>query len=486
MAGRVITLYIRDTGINLLVMKGRRVEKWASLPLEPGLISRGQILDEARVAAKVKELFKREGVGPGKVIVGVSGVNSVYRIISLPALPDAILPEAVRREAERAIPEPLHQVYLSYQSIPAPKGETRIFLCAFPRNVTDALIRTLRQAGIKPYIMDLAPLALCRIPDEPRAIIVNARQDHVGIMVIADRIPQVIRRLSLPGEAESLSERLPIISEEFSRTVAFYNSSHEEKPLNSTVPVFVCGDLAGAAESWQSLVGELGCAVSPLLPAVEYPEGFSPNEFSVNIGLAFKKLRPEKGKANFSLVNFNALPDIYRPKQMALGRVLVPTASVLGVGLIVFMGILVQGGAAHVAALRSELAPVEMLVAQYRSDTAVLSEQVWAKEARIGEMKAARNIFETTFAALGKAREDIAGDLSRIAGLLPPGVVLTEVDHLGDRVTLSGTAPTAFHAFEYARALRDSARFVFVAVPLITRIEGGIRFEFSIINREMN
>jgi type IV pilus assembly protein PilM len=483
MAGRVTTLYIRDTSISLLVMKGRRVEKWASLPLEPRLVSQGRILDESQVATRVKELFKREGVRASKVIVGVSGVNSLYRIISLPALPDAILPEAVRREAERAIPEPLHQVYLAYQSIPAPKEESRIFLAAFPRNVTDALVRTLRQAGIKPYIMDLAPLALCRIPDEPRAIIVNARQDYVGIMVIADRIPQVIRRLSLPGEAESLSERLPIISEEFSRTVAFYNSSHEEKPLNSTVPVFVCGDLAGAPQSWQSLVGELGCAVSPLLPAVEYPEGFSLNEFLVNIGLAFKKLLPKKGAANFSLVNFNALPDIHRPKQVTVGRVLTPIASVLGVGLIIFMGILVQGGAAHVDALRSELAPIESLIAQHRSDTAVLSEQVWAKEAQIGEMEAARNIFETTFAALGKAREDIAGDLSRIAGLLPPGVVSTQVDHLGDRVTLSGMAPTAFHAFAYAKALRDSARFVFVAIPSVTRIEGGIKFELSIINR---
>jgi type IV pilus assembly protein PilM len=62
MAKRVTTLFIRDTGINLLVMKGRQVEKWASLPLEPGLVSQGLVVDEDRVAEKVEQLFKETGV----------------------------------------------------------------------------------------------------------------------------------------------------------------------------------------------------------------------------------------------------------------------------------------------------------------------------------------------------------------------------------------------------------------------------------------
>jgi len=252
MAKRVTTLFIRDTSINLLVMKGEQVEKWASLPLEPGLVSQGLIADEEQVADKVKQIFKETGAQTSKVITALSGGDSLYRIITLPELPDAVLPEAIRREAKRTIPTPLEDVYYSYQRLTSlTRGESRIFLATFPRNMADALVRTLRQAGVKPYIMDLAPLALCRIPDEPRAIIVNARLDHLDVAVIADRLPQVIRRLSLPGETESLEERLPLIAEEFNRTVAFYNSSHVEHPLDTTVPVFVCGELAEAPETWQ-------------------------------------------------------------------------------------------------------------------------------------------------------------------------------------------------------------------------------------------
>ena len=55
MAKRVTTLFIRDTGIHLLVMKGGQIEKWASSPLEPGLVSQGLIVDEAQVAERIRQ-----------------------------------------------------------------------------------------------------------------------------------------------------------------------------------------------------------------------------------------------------------------------------------------------------------------------------------------------------------------------------------------------------------------------------------------------
>ena len=427
MARKVTTLFIRDNSITLLVMKGRRVEKWASLPLEPGLVSQGAVLDEIQVADRVKELFKLEGVTKRKVIVGLSGLNSLYRIITLPELPEAILFEALKREAGRVLPVPLDEVYLSYQPIPAPSGETRIFLAAFPRDIADALLRMMRQAGLEPYLMDLAPLALSRIPNEPRAIIVNARLDHLEIMVIADRLPQLIRRVSLPSEAEPLAEKLPAITEEFSRTVAFYNSSHLEKPLDSTVPVFVCGEPAEAPETWQSIVGRLNSPVSPLPSPVESPEGFNPNEFMVNIGLALKELLPEKGEANFSLVNLNTLPQVYLPKALPKTRILVPSGIVVGIGILAFMGFLVQNSAADITELRSQLALTESRIVQQHGEIATLKEQVELAgaeiepmEAQIELVEATTGVFKATFTTLEEVREKVNADLTQI-------VILTQV-----------------------------------------------------------
>jgi len=460
MAKQVTTLFIRETGINLLVMKGRQVVKWASSPLEPGLVSQGLILDEDLVAEKVKQLFSQHKVKTNKVITGLSGFDSLYRVVTLPELPEAVIPEAVKREAQRAIPTSLDEVYFSYQGLPG-TTERRYFLATFPRNLTDALVRTMRKAGVKPYIMELAPLALCRIPDEPRAVIVNARSDHLDIMVMADRIPQVIRTLSLPGEAESPEERLSITAEELDRTITFYNSSHLENRLDSTVPVFVCGDLADAPETWESLVGASGHPVSPLASPVPAPDGFDPNPFMVNIGLALKELLSEKQGAHYSSVNFNALPEAYVPPSFSIFRVLVPVGAVVIVAAIIFLGVSVLNNRAQIEAARAEMRSAETSVTQARRD-------VTALEADLDKAQGIANALSNMASSIAEDRAEIHGDLHEIYGLAGDYITLGSVNHSGDRVSLSGSAPDVNAVYSYARELRRCGRFRSVWVNSIT------------------
>lgn len=462
---KVVTLFIDDTNIRLLVARGKRVQKWARLLLEPGLVRDGVILDEAQMADKLKELFKLEKITATRVIAGISGLNSLYRLITLPELPEAVKAEAIRHEAGRVIPVSLSQVYYSYQPLPSPKGETRFFLAAFPRNAADALIRTLRQVGVEPYLMDLAPLALCRTVNEPRAIIINANITSLDIVIMADRVPEVIRSLSPPGEATSLSEALPAITEELERTIAFYNSSHQEKPLDSTVPMFVCGDLAESPESWQPLAGKSNYSVSILPPIMEFPEGFNPHQFMVNIGLALKELPIEKGKTNFfSIVNFNALPDVYLPKAPQVGRVLIPIAvAIIGIGLISYMWFLFQGTTAQTNDLRDQLAATEPLIATQQMEIAKLKKQIANVEPHI-MTEATAEVFEATYTSFEQGRERIDADLSKIAQLVPYTVDLLEINHEGDSATISGIAPSEDDVFGYARELRGSGQFSSVVI----------------------
>ena len=476
MAKKVTTIYIRDTDISLLIAEGRRVKKWARLPLEPGLVSQGVVRDEAQVADKVKELFKLEGIRTTQVIAGLSGLDSLYRLISLPLLPQAVVGEAVRHEARRVIPVPLDEIHLSYQLLPSAAGETRVFLATSPRNVADALLRTLKLAGVKPYLMDLAPLALCRTLNEPIAIIVNTRLDHFNIIVMADRIPQIIRRLSL-RELAPLSERLPTIAEEFNRTVAFYNSSHPGKPIDSTVPVFVCGDLAEAPESWPSLVDQLNSPISPLPSPLESPEGFNPNEFMVNIGLALKELLPEAGEANFSIVNFNALPEVYQPRAVPMTQILTPIGIGIGIGLLILMGFLVQNRVAHTSVLRGQLATIENSIAQQREQIVTLQGQANQVAAQITPLEATTNNLNAMLTSLEGGRREVDRGLTQIASLVPADVDLTEINHSGNTITVSGIAPNEDKIFTYARDLRACGEFssviIFSSIEEVSEENGG-------------
>ena len=204
---------------------------------------------------------------------------------------------------------------------------------------------------------------------------------------MTDRMPQVLRSLSLPGEATSLSEMLPAITEELERTITFYNSSHLENPLDSTVPVLVSGDLAEAPDTWQALAGNAGYSVSILPSPIGFPEGFDPSQFMVNIGLALKELLSEK-EANFSLVNLNTMPGVYLPKARHLGRTLIPIAvAVVGAGLTFYAYTLLQGSMAQTSALRAQLPPVQSQVAEYQKEIATLKEQIVQLEPRVAPLE---------------------------------------------------------------------------------------------------
>jgi type IV pilus assembly protein PilM len=477
MAKKIVSIFIRDTSVNLLAMRGKRVVSWASLPLEPGLVAQGVIHEETQVADKIKELLRLEKVSAGRVIAGMSGMNSLYRLITLPKMPDAILAEAVKREAKRVLPVSLDEVYLSYQPVPSGKGEKRLFLATYPRNMTDALLRTMRKAGLDPYLMDLAPLALARIPDESRAIIVSSRAEHADIIVIEERLPQLIRVLSLPTEAKSFSERLPAISEELTRTVMFYNSSHLEKPLASSVPLFVVGELAEAPDSWPSLVGRFGFPVSLLPLPVEYPEGFPANDLMVNIGLALKELTAERGGGNFSIVNLNTLPEVYRPRRTEISRILVPVGIIIGVGILVFMGYLAQRASAETGRLESQVVASEQPLAQPNRDIAAIKEQIKQTEpqiqpieTQIGQVTATTAVFTSTRDGLTTGRHKVDADLDKIVRLLPSSNVvdLLAVNHTAEGITITGLAPDEAYIFEYTRALRGSGGISSLIITSIT------------------
>jgi type IV pilus assembly protein PilM len=502
-----VTLYIEDTDIKLLVTNGKQVEKWASLLLEPTLVRDGVIIDEERVADGIKTMFKLEEIGYKKVTVGLGGLNSIFRIISLPELSQSMLPEAVMNEAGRVLPVPLDQVYLSYQQIPSPKGETHVFLVAYPRNSADTLIRTLTKAGLKTQGMELAPLALCRCANAPKAVIVNSWLTYLDIAIMSDSIPQVIRSMSLPIDTVEIKEKLPAIAEELNRTIAFYNSSYPEEPLDSSVPIFVCGDLIEVQDSWKSLVGKTDYPVSALQPPIEYPEGFGPGKFMVNIGLALKGQLP-KGEGNYySTVDIDAMPGVYKPPAINLVRVLVPVAVVVALGAVAWGGFIVKGEYDDTADLKSELAVKELQLEQreievetfqatkaalqpqlasVESDNAALLEEIddWEDlvalqaEANLEPIEAENKAgsLESMLASLTQGIDGVDDYLNEVVDLVPATVALLDMQYDAGGVNVHGLATTEGDIFTYAKALRSSSQFNTVKILSIeetVRLEAG-------------
>jgi Tfp pilus assembly protein PilN len=271
----------------------------------------------------------------------------------------------------------------------------------------------------------------------------------------------------------------------------FYNSSHMEKPLAASVPLFVVGELAEAPDSWPSLVGRFGFPVSPLPVPVEYPEGFPTNDLTVNIGLALKELTEERGGGNFSIVNLNTLPEVYQPKRIPLSRVLAPAGIIIGLGILVYIGYLALQSRTETETLQSRLAASAPPLAQQQKDIAAIKEQIKQTEpqtkpidAQIAQVKATAAVFTSTQGSLNTNRSTVDADMDKIVKLLPSEVNLLTVNHARGVITITGVAPDEDYIFEYARALRESggvSALVISSIALEEKEEETVRYSFEFL-----
>ncbi|NLE95807.1 MAG: pilus assembly protein PilM, partial [Dehalococcoidia bacterium] len=368
MARDAVAIYIDDSAIRLLSVSGKRAKQWAIEPLEAGLVRDGFIVDEPAVAARVRALWAKEKPGTQRVIAGTSGINCLYRFLTLPELPKSLLPEAVKREASRALGVPLEQLYISWQILPSQPNETRVYIAAATRTTVDSIIRTLKRANLNPYMMDIAPLALARATAEPSALIVDLQPAGMDVVVKMGGMPEVIRSVSV-SRTSTTAERVGVVRQELQRAVTFYNSSHTDAPVADDIPILVAGELGEQPDLWKGLLGRAERRIEALQPPLESPEGFVPSAYAPLIGLVLKQTA---GKAieGYSRVNFNALPEAYIPKPRPMSELLFFPALLVGVLAVAAVGYMVFNSMGLTDALRERAAANDQLVVTLNASVA--------------------------------------------------------------------------------------------------------------------
>lgn len=467
MAGKITTLYINDTSIRLMVTSGKRISKLAGAPLDISLADTSDQDREAEIVAKIKQLLKTHKIRAKKVIVGLSGLHCLSRPIVLPQLPRAMLDEAVIREAKRVLPVPPEQLYISWQTISATEGKTQAFMLAIPRQIADNMLRILQQVGLKPYLMDVKPLALARLVKEATAIVVDVQSTEFDIVIMVEGVPQPVRTVAFPQEALSLPDKLLLVKDELKRTIEFYNSNNPEKPIQPDVIMYVSGELADEPELSESLANELGYPVFPLSSPLKCPKQLDPTLYLVNIGLALKESPKEAGPL---LPNLNTLPAPYQSKPISLSRTLALPATAVAIGLIILLVMTIQDAAASIDSVYNQLETNNFILEQRLSQKGELVENIAALEQKLADNEAAQKIFTTAFDNLNKQGNVINGDLEATVYNLVSGIDLRGISHSNQGLDINGQSPSKVEVLEYARNLDATGRFSEVTVANISRI----------------
>jgi type IV pilus assembly protein PilM len=453
----MITLDIEDTAIKLLVARGRQVETAASLPLEPGLVHDGVVIDTSTVGRRISELMAASGTAEKKVLVSLSGIHAIYRVVSVPKLPRNLLAEAARREMERVMPVALNELHTSWQSISMSDIESMLCLVGLPRNTVDAVLETLKQAGLQPEALEIKPLALARVADERDALIINAELSGFDIVVTIGGIPELLRSLPFPADAETADEKIAEVKEELERTISFYNSGHKGAEINARMAAFVSGELG------DMLARTLEYRVKPLPQLLSFADSLNASEYAANIGLALRQVRSEFIPVR---INLNVTPEIYLPKPFPVIQLASWAFIALAIIFLVLFGIITFQTYVETSTTQAQINSAQNQL-DIRQGTAATISQIQAK---IEAAKKDSATFKTPIDAATAQRAKVNSDLGTITSLLPGIINLSSLVY-GNGYTIAGIAPDDTTIVDYVRALRNSGKFSQVLISNMNEVD---------------
>ena len=192
--------------------EGLAIERAASMPLAPGILRDGEVVDADALADTLRELFAANKLGK-RVRIGVANQRIVMRTIDLPPLTDAKeIAAALRFQAQEHIPMPLDQTVLEHQSLglvdTAEGQRTRVVLVAARRDMVERLHGAARAAGLRPAGIDLSAFAMIRALHDGRpGATLYVSVAGMTNLALAEGTTCVFTR-AVPGGVEALAAAL--------------------------------------------------------------------------------------------------------------------------------------------------------------------------------------------------------------------------------------------------------------------------------------
>jgi Tfp pilus assembly protein PilN len=454
----MLTLNIEDDSLKIALIKGKKVLSAVEAPVAAGAVQNGVVIDKQGVSQLISGLLAENAISEKDVLACVSGIHSIYRVVSVPRLDPKLLTEVARKEMERVSPVPLDTLYIAWQEIRLSGAESALCLMGLPHDNVDSVMETVKLSGLRIKSVELKPLVVARVIDERTAAVVNVQAGGFDITVVHNTVPELIRSLSFPSESMTEQEKMAVIKEELARTVNFYNSSHAGKQLDENTSCFLSGLVSSG------LAPELGYPVKPLPEPVAYAAGIDKARFAANTGLALG----ETGDSNrWMRVTINVLPRIVKAKEAPKANAAPAVVLIIGVCIIVAM-IFINGTAAK------ETARLQLLVNEKTKQVTDIQKLLRDDRDKIvkqrDDLKTSLTQLKGPIDFMNSSRGYINGDIGRVIAALPGVMFLTTIDDNGDSIVLEGLAPDTDTVIGYARSLRQTGLFKQVTITTLQNL----------------
>lgn len=166
----VMGLDISDSSIKYIKFStggGIKIDFWGDTKIPLGIIVDGEIKEEDKLVAILRELHSSMGrtLRSSFAAVSLPEEKSFWRVVQLPKMKHEDVRNAIRWELEANIPLPVEDLIFDYEVIEPPKNHLDhmdIAVAAFPKETVDSYVRALRQADFTPYALELESQAIAR------------------------------------------------------------------------------------------------------------------------------------------------------------------------------------------------------------------------------------------------------------------------------------------------------------------------------------
>lgn len=289
-SSKTVTLDVSAGAIRLMSVIGNRVEKWASLPLEPGLIEDGLIVDPPALGAKVRRLMQSSRIYATRVVSSITGLCSVFRVDEVPESAEKrSMEKMVLETAKQQMPVPAEQLYVSWQVVADGTQGGKLCVVGLVKDILDAEVKALNSVGINPYILKLKGMALMKLVDRNTdCLIVHMEPDSTNLVLMAaDGLPLSMRSYAQKPEMD-LEERMEALHRNLWQMQSYYEAHRSDPKDEGTTPLFLSGPIGENPDVAAELILSGNYEITPLAVPLEFPLNLPVAHYAVNLGLAVK------------------------------------------------------------------------------------------------------------------------------------------------------------------------------------------------------
>jgi len=205
------------------------LRRFAEMPLPPGVVSAGDVVDVGAVGEAVTALWKRHRLPRKNVVVGIANQRVIVRQVDVAHLEESELVDALPYQVQDAIPIPVEEAVLDYvplEEFTTPEGDLMlsILVVAAQRDMVDGLVEIADAAGLDVASIDLQAFGLVRAAfgtdlllggEGPQALL-DIGGSLSQVVIVRGGITRFVRILPIGGDqfTEALSSGMGMSRED--------------------------------------------------------------------------------------------------------------------------------------------------------------------------------------------------------------------------------------------------------------------------------